>query len=68
MYQLNNESVLNELSKSENSRAINEQDFSISLSQILKDMKNTDIKDGKALSDVPPLILFIGKLSFGNGS
>lgn len=56
-YWLNRERPLNELFEHENGRPMNEQDFDINLSQVLKNLKNGDIKNGKALSDVPPLIL-----------
>ena len=56
-YWLNSERALNELFEHENGRTMNEQDFDINLSQVLKNLKNGDIKNGKALSDVPPLIL-----------
>lgn len=56
-YSLNTESPLNELFEHENCWFMKEQDFDINLSQVLKDLKNGDIKNGKALSDVPPLIL-----------
>lgn len=56
-YSLNTESPLNELFEHENGRPMNEQDFDINLSKVLKNLKNDDIKNGKALSDVPPLIL-----------
>lgn len=56
-YWLNSERALNELFEHENGRPMNEQDFDINLSQVLKNLKNGDIKNGEALSDVPPLIL-----------
>lgn len=56
-YWLNSERALNELFEHENGRTMNEQDFDINLSQVLKNLKNGDIKNGEALSDVPPLIL-----------
>lgn len=36
---------------------MNEQDFGINLSQVLKDLKNADIINGKTLSDAPPVII-----------
>lgn len=56
-YWLNSESYLNRLFVEENGRPMNEHDFDINLCQILKDLKNADIKDGKALSNVPPLLI-----------
>lgn len=56
-YWLNSTDNLKELFYRENGRMPNEGDYSINLREIVKDLKEASIEDGKSLSPLPPLIL-----------
>ena len=56
-YWLNCESGLAELFQKENGHLPTESDFDINLVDVLKDLKNASIEEGKALSTLPPLII-----------
>ena len=46
-----------ELFQKENGHLPTESDFDINLVDVLKDLKNASIEEGKALSILPPLII-----------
>ena len=54
-YCLNSEENLKEIFLRENGRPMTEEDFTVNLKNIVRDIKNASIKDGISLSELPPL-------------